>query len=112
MYPDPYKFNPDRWLKDGKINSEVRDVTSGFGFGRRVCPGKQLAMSTIYLTFATTLAAFDISKAVDDNGQVIEPDVKFTSNNLNNRPESFKCSIKPRSAVHEKLAREAVEDIL
>ncbi|KAL0064463.1 hypothetical protein AAF712_008627 [Marasmius tenuissimus] len=58
------------------------------------------------------LAVLDISKAVDENGQVIEPGVKFTSNNLNNRPEPFKCSIRPRSAIHEKLAREAVEDIL
>ncbi|KAJ8081611.1 hypothetical protein PM082_007457 [Marasmius tenuissimus] len=112
MYPDPYKFNPERWLKEGKINPEVRDVTSGFGFGRRICPGKQLAMSTIYLTITTMLAVFDISKAVDENGQVIEPGVKFTSNNLNNRPEPFKCSIRPRSTIHEKLAREAVEDIL
>ena len=35
IYPDPYTFNPDRWIKDGKINTEIRDVTSGFGFGRR-----------------------------------------------------------------------------
>ncbi|KAK1220151.1 hypothetical protein PQX77_017099, partial [Marasmius sp. AFHP31] len=35
MYPDPYTFNPDRWIKDGKINTEIRDTTVGFGFGRR-----------------------------------------------------------------------------
>ena len=35
MYPDPYTFNPERWIKDGKTNSAIRDVTSAFGFGRR-----------------------------------------------------------------------------
>ncbi|KAJ8090139.1 hypothetical protein PM082_018723 [Marasmius tenuissimus] len=35
MYPDPYTFNPERWIKDGKINPDIRDITTSFGFGRR-----------------------------------------------------------------------------
>lgn len=35
-YPDPDEFNPDRFIKDGDINREVRDPTTlAFGFGRR-----------------------------------------------------------------------------
>lgn len=35
-YPDPGKFNPDRFIKDGNIDHEVRDPTTlAFGFGRR-----------------------------------------------------------------------------
>ncbi|KAJ8090105.1 hypothetical protein PM082_018688 [Marasmius tenuissimus] len=79
MYPDPYTFNPDRWIKDGKINTEIRDATVGFGFGRRICPGRNFALSTMYLTMATMLAAFDISKALDENGDIVEPRVEYIS---------------------------------
>jgi len=36
MYPDPHTFNPDRFLKDGQINLEVKDPDQiAFGYGRR-----------------------------------------------------------------------------
>ena len=35
-YPEPERFNPDRFIKDGKLDRSVRDPTRvGFGFGRR-----------------------------------------------------------------------------
>lgn len=36
-YPEPERFNPDRFIKNGKIDAEVRDPrTLAFGFGRRL----------------------------------------------------------------------------
>lgn len=35
-YPEPEKFSPDRFMKDGALDPNVRDPTTmAFGFGRR-----------------------------------------------------------------------------
>lgn len=35
-YPNPEKFHPDRFLKDGRIDKAVRNPADmAFGFGRR-----------------------------------------------------------------------------
>ena len=36
MYPDAHAFNPDRFLKDGQIDPDVKDPEQVlFGYGRR-----------------------------------------------------------------------------
>jgi cytochrome P450 len=43
-YPEPHIFKPERFLKNGQLDSSVRDpMDIAFGFGRRICPGKHLA---------------------------------------------------------------------
>ncbi|KAE9394855.1 cytochrome P450, partial [Gymnopus androsaceus JB14] len=56
-FPDPYTFNPDRYIcaADGRLNLHVMDPTSGFGFGRRICPGRNMAFSTLWITIASVL---------------------------------------------------------
>jgi hypothetical protein len=35
-YPDPFKFKPERFLKDGKLDETIKDPKEiAFGFGRR-----------------------------------------------------------------------------
>ncbi|KAG5651515.1 hypothetical protein H0H81_008380, partial [Sphagnurus paluster] len=108
MYPDPFTFNPDRFMKDGNLDPDIKDpVTVAFGFGRRICPGRHMAFSAIWMAVASMIAVFDISKAVDDNGKIIEPSHEYISA-LVCLPVPFKCSIRPRSHQAESLIRATV----
>ncbi|KAK7455838.1 hypothetical protein VKT23_010873 [Stygiomarasmius scandens] len=74
MYPDPDTFNPSRWLTpDGTgINTDLRDIMANFGFGRRVCPGAHMALSSTWMTMASVLLTFNISEKVTENGETIK----------------------------------------
>ncbi|KAJ7873152.1 cytochrome P450 [Mycena leptocephala] len=96
MYPDPYAFKPERFILDEKPNPALRNPDAAFGFGRRVCPGRHMATSSVWITIASILATFDITKAVGEDGKVIEPDHEYFSA-LVIMPLPFKCSIRPRS---------------
>ncbi|KAF8068005.1 cytochrome P450 [Lyophyllum atratum] len=111
VYPDPFQFKPERFLtKDGKLNPAARDPAhAAFGFGRRICPGRYMAFSAVWIAVASIIATFDITKAVDENGEVIEPSHEYTSA-LICMPLPFKCSIKPRSKEAEASIRATVNE--
>lgn len=107
-YMEPSVFRPERFLKDGKLDNDVREPLAAFGFGRRVCPGKHIAKSTLWITVASILTIFKISKAIDADGNVIEPSQEYTSA-LILHPAPFKCTIKPRSKEAEMLIRSSLD---
>ncbi|KAF7344542.1 Cytochrome P450 [Mycena sanguinolenta] len=97
VYPEPHIFKPERFLtNDGKLNPNVKDPEAPWGFGRRICPGRKMANSTMFITIASILATFEITAAIDDNGRVIKPSGEYGSGMLR-YPKPFKCNIKPRS---------------
>ncbi|OBZ65325.1 O-methylsterigmatocystin oxidoreductase [Grifola frondosa] len=108
IYPNPDEFNPERFLKDGNLDAQVKDPSSfAFGFGRRICPGRHFADSLFWLTVASVLHVFDIGPPVDATGQQIPPEAKMTSSILS-APEKFQCTIKPRSLSAEALVNSDV----
>jgi len=96
FYRDPFEFKPERFLPGEGREPEPDPRHLVFGFGRRVCPGKEFADATLFAVFSMILAAFNISKAHDGFGKEIEPPVEFEPGVLNH-PKKFKCSITPRS---------------
>ena len=81
-YADPMAFNPDRFYRShhGDRDEDVHDPQAfAFGFGRRKCPGVELADANVFIMMAMSLAAFDLCKATDEAGIDIIPPAEFIS---------------------------------
>ncbi|KAJ6553596.1 cytochrome P450 [Mycena vulgaris] len=80
-YPNPSKFDPDRYIDADSNHS--KNINSNpeiaFGFGRRMCPGRFLALDTIWIVIASTLYSYRISKALDCRGEELEPRLEYTT---------------------------------
>ncbi|KAI0451045.1 cytochrome protein [Xylaria acuta] len=105
VYPNPSEFNPSRYLGPDPAPDPAKHI---FGYGRRICPGRYLAYSSVWLTIAQSLAVFNIGKGLDESGHEIEPTARATPGSIS-RMEPFKATIKPRSPQHEVLIRQIEE---
>ena len=76
-FPNPDRFNPERFLKDSPDSrpfpNERGYIT--FGWGRRVCSGQGLAEQGTFITVARLFWAFNIQKALDEQGHEIPVDI-------------------------------------
>ncbi|KAK7046325.1 O-methylsterigmatocystin oxidoreductase [Favolaschia claudopus] len=95
---DPMSFDPERFLG---ATPELDPTTFTFGFGRRRCPGIEVAESTLFIVMATLLAVFRFSPLKGDVGKADEARDEFISGAVCH-PKPFKCNIEPRSpdALH------------
>ncbi|KAF7325866.1 Cytochrome P450 [Mycena kentingensis (nom. inval.)] len=93
VYPSPDTFNPARFLTpEGKLDPLVKDPEAVWGYGRRVCPGRKIAVSEMFLAIAGTLKVFNISVGEGNP----RPGGEYGSGMLR-YPKPFKCAIVPRS---------------
>ncbi|KAJ7181215.1 cytochrome P450 [Mycena filopes] len=106
--PDTDKFIPERWLtENGKINTAMREPSAAFGFGRRICPGRDMAQWSIWICAVSILSTFNITKTVAGNGVPIEPSEEYTPGLLS-YPVPHKCEILPRSEAVRAMIRAAL----
>ncbi|PYI09628.1 putative cytochrome P450 [Aspergillus sclerotiicarbonarius CBS 121057] len=66
-YSSPETFNPDRFL-GATPDPDPADVV--FGFGRRICPGRVLADSSIFVTVAMALAVLKIQPGAGEGKEM------------------------------------------
>ena len=61
------------------------------GFPVRICPGREFAESSLFITIAMCLAVFNFNKAKDD-GRDIEPKVEYCAGTIR---YTFFCRVLP-----------------
>lgn len=116
-YPNPHHFNPARFL-DSALAARSKAPTpdtgkphpaksghSSFGWGRRICPGADLAANSLFVALAKILWAFDI---LPIKGR--EYDTFAYTEGFNIRPRKFECEIRVRSAAHKEVLEKELED--
>ncbi|PAV15608.1 cytochrome P450 [Pyrrhoderma noxium] len=108
LYPDPDKFIPERWLPSSSKESPMNSNKIGFGFGRRLCPGRHFAENSVFIGVSSILSMFNIEKALGEDGKPITPEVDYVSDFVR-QPKPFKCVFKPRSAGIPALISQAIE---
>lgn len=96
VFRDPYAFKPERWLEDPNL------PLSTFGFGRRACPGKQMAENSLYIAIARLIWGYNFHHAYE-NGLRVELDPWDMKEGVVSPPATFSAVLSVRSSVHQRL---------
>ncbi|KAK8080937.1 cytochrome P450 [Apiospora hydei] len=103
--PDADAFQPERWLHnpDGSIidheHCTLKDLPqTGFGFGRRICTGRNIARNGLFIQAARLLWAFDVEAGVvnDLTGERRRVDDMDCTEGFVTMPKPFRASFRPR----------------
>jgi cytochrome P450 len=116
-YPNPHLFEPTRFL-DETLAEKAKTPTSAlgkphpakaghssFGWGRRICPGADLAANSLYIALAKILWGYDILPV-----EGVEYDTFAYTEGFNIRPQRFRCEIRVRSEGHRELLERELRD--
>jgi cytochrome P450 len=79
--PQAATFEPARLLADGgagQAASSAKRVSMPFGAGRRICPGRYLALLEMKMAMAVLLGRFDIESVEAPGGADAQEHLAFT----------------------------------
>lgn len=98
-YPEPDSFKPERFINsDGSVREDPV-LSTVFGLGKRICPGRHLADAVFFIVIASFLSVFDIKGDGTNEGPDEYP---FTGSAIS-VPCPFTCSIASRDKRAEEL---------
>ncbi|KAJ3485898.1 hypothetical protein NLI96_g4619 [Meripilus lineatus] len=104
VYHKPFTFLPERFLsKPDGFGEPLPSVV--FGFGRRICPGRWLAQSEMWIAIASILSVFDIKPIQNNQGEDVLPPPEFHVS-LTSHPKPFQCRVLPRSDKAKTVLRQ------
>ncbi len=81
VFHDPFAYNPDRYLKDGKIDTAIRDPNVAFfGLEEESALADTSARTRCFQSHL--LAVYDIRPGLDEDGNEVEIKPEMTSGML------------------------------
>jgi cytochrome P450 len=115
-YSDPERFIPERYLGDDTTSQEsaaCMDVSKrdhfGFGAGRRLCPGINVADRSMLLAIARIFWAFDVKPKLDEKGQPKLPVQDDFLPGFVAIPKYYDAEITPRNEEKAEMVRKEWE---
>ena len=119
LYPDPLTFNPARWLEpEYPTYKEPLSVHPnlhghhGFGRGRRLCLGIDLAQAELIVGCGSLLWAFELLPKKDLQGNPIWPDPDHWTSNVIGGPLPLDIDVKIRNEQKGQMVQQLFEESL
>ncbi|KAK5093532.1 hypothetical protein LTR24_004243 [Lithohypha guttulata] len=116
-YPDPDSFRPERWLekewptyREPLTHYPNLQNFSAFGFGRRICPGLNIAERSLYILIARIAWCCDIFQRQSSNGEALVPPSYDYTTGFNVQPKPFAFDLTARPDRREILEAQYEEN--